>query len=65
MRARHAWYLRAGYLFGLPETLYFLYVCSSRTVKFADVYCIGYSPTDCANGSGSILYLGIALSPQT
>ena len=33
MRARHAWYLRAGYLFGLPETLYFLYVCSSRTVK--------------------------------
>ncbi len=38
---------------------------SAGTVKFTDIYCIGYSPSDCANGSGSILYLGIALSPPT
>ncbi len=38
---------------------------SPQAVKFTDVYCIGFSPSDCANGSGSILYLGIALSPQT
>jgi hypothetical protein len=30
-------------------------------VKFTDIYCIGFSPSECANGSGSILYLGIAL----
>jgi hypothetical protein len=35
----------------------------SGTVKFTDVYCIGFSASACANGTGSILYLGIALSP--
>jgi hypothetical protein len=38
---------------------------SAGTVKFTDIYCIGYTASDCANGSGSILYLGIALAPQT
>ena len=38
---------------------------SPGTVKFTDIYCIGFSASACANGSGSILYLGIALSPQT
>jgi hypothetical protein len=32
-------------------------------VNFTDVYCISFSASGCANGSGSILYLGIALSP--
>jgi hypothetical protein len=32
-------------------------------VKFTDVYCISFTQYGCANGSGSILYLGIALSP--
>ncbi len=31
-------------------------------VKFTDVYCISFSTNGCANGSGSILYLGIALN---
>ncbi len=30
-------------------------------VKFTDVYCISFSPSGCANGSGTILYLGIAI----
>ncbi len=34
-----------------------------QKVKFTDVYCIGFTPSDCDNGSGAILYLGIALSP--
>lgn len=34
-----------------------------QKVKFTDVYCIGFNPSDCTNGSGPILYLGIALSP--
>jgi hypothetical protein len=34
---------------------------SPGTVKFTDIYCIGFSQYACANGSGSILYLGIAL----
>lgn len=33
-----------------------------KQVKFTDVYCIGFSPSECSNGSGSILYLGIALN---
>ncbi|HXB83489.1 MAG TPA: hypothetical protein VNU22_09110 [Candidatus Acidoferrum sp.] len=32
-------------------------------VKFTDVYCISFSSTGCAEGSGTILHLGIALSP--
>lgn len=31
-------------------------------VKFTDVYCISFSSSGCANGSGSILHLGIALN---
>ncbi len=38
---------------------------SPGTVKFTDIYCIGFTASDCANGSGSILYLGIALAPKT
>ncbi len=34
-----------------------------QKVKFTDVYCIGFNPSECSNGSGAILYLGIALSP--
>lgn len=34
---------------------------SPGSVKFTDVYCIGFSPSECANGSGSVLYLGIAI----
>ncbi len=30
-------------------------------VKFTDVYCISFTQDGCANGSGAILYLGIAL----
>lgn len=30
-------------------------------VKFTDVYCISFTPSGCANGTGSILYLGIAI----
>jgi hypothetical protein len=30
-------------------------------VKFTDVYCISFTQYGCANGSGSILYIGIAL----
>jgi hypothetical protein len=30
-------------------------------VKFTDVYCISFTASGCTNGSGSILYLGIAL----
>jgi len=30
-------------------------------VKYTDVYCISFSASGCANGSGSILYLGIAV----
>jgi hypothetical protein len=54
---------------GDPTSQYIIYKGkapkSAGTVKFTDVYCIGYSPSDCGKGSGSILYLGIALSPQT
>jgi hypothetical protein len=52
---------------GDPTYQYILY--SGKTpkkpgkVKFTDVYCIGFTPSDCGNGTGSILYLGIALSP--
>lgn len=34
-----------------------------QPVKYTDVYCIGFTPSDCANGTGAILYLGIALQP--
>lgn len=34
-----------------------------QPVKYTDVYCISFSASGCANGSGSILYLGIALQP--
>jgi hypothetical protein len=30
-------------------------------VKFTDVYCISFTPSGCANGTGAILYLGIAI----
>lgn len=30
-------------------------------VKFDDVYCIGFSSTECANGSGTVLHFGIAV----
>jgi hypothetical protein len=30
-------------------------------VKFTDVYCISFTPSGCANGTGTILHLGIAL----
>lgn len=30
-------------------------------VKFTDIYCISFTPSGCADGTGSILYLGIAL----
>lgn len=51
---------------GDPTSQYILYkakVKKAGPVKYTDVYCIGFSPSDCANGSGSILYLGIALTP--
>jgi hypothetical protein len=38
---------------------------TAGTVKFTDIYCIGFNASECANGSGSILYLGIALGPKT
>jgi hypothetical protein len=53
---------------GDPTSQYITYkgkVKSLGTVKYTDVYCIGFTPSDCANGSGSILYLGIALAPKT
>jgi hypothetical protein len=31
-------------------------------VKFTDVYCISFSPSGCANGTGAVLYLGIAIN---
>jgi hypothetical protein len=34
---------------------------SPGSVKFTDIYCIGFSQYACQNGSGSILYLGIAI----
>ncbi|MFY9665687.1 MAG: hypothetical protein WAK19_14690 [Candidatus Cybelea sp.] len=34
---------------------------SPGPVKFTDVYCISFTPSGCANGTGSILHLGIAL----
>lgn len=30
-------------------------------VKYTDIYCIGFSASACTNGSGAILYLGIAI----
>jgi hypothetical protein len=51
---------------GDPTSQYILYkgkVKKTTAVKFTDVYCIGFSPSECSNGSGSILYLGIALTP--
>jgi len=51
---------------GDSTSQYILYkakVKKAGPVKYTDVYCIGFSPSDCANGSGSILYLGIALTP--
>lgn len=36
-----------------------------QPVKYTDNYCIGFSPSECANGSGSMLHLGIALEPAT
>jgi hypothetical protein len=34
-----------------------------QPVKYTDNYCIGFTPSECANGSGSELHLGIALEP--
>lgn len=51
---------------GDPTSQYITYkgkVKKAQPVKFTDNYCIGYTPSDCANGSGSMLYLGIALEP--
>jgi len=42
---------------GDPTSQYITYkgkVKSLGTVKIHDVYCIGFTPSDCANGSGSI-----------
>jgi hypothetical protein len=51
---------------GDPTSQYIDYkgkVKKTGPVKFTDVYCISFTSSGCANGSGSILYLGIALSP--
>jgi hypothetical protein len=32
-------------------------------VKWDDLYCISFTPSGCGNGSGTVLHLGIALSP--
>jgi hypothetical protein len=53
---------------GDPTSQYIDYkgkVKKTEPVKFTDIYCIGFSASECANGSGSILYLGIALTPPT
>lgn len=51
---------------GDPTSQYITYkgkVKKTQPVKYTDNYCIGFSPSECANGSGSMLYLGIALEP--
>jgi hypothetical protein len=51
---------------GDPTSQYIDYkgkVKKTETVKFTDVYCISFAPSGCAQGSGSILNLGIALEP--
>jgi hypothetical protein len=52
---------------GDPTSQYIIYKGKApkkaENVKFTDVYCISFTQYGCANGSGSILYLGIALSP--
>ncbi|MGC9993043.1 MAG: hypothetical protein ABSD52_11710 [Candidatus Cybelea sp.] len=51
---------------GDPTSQYIDYkhkVKKTGTVKFTDVYCISFTQYGCAEGSGSILYLGIALTP--
>jgi hypothetical protein len=53
---------------GDPTSQYIDYkgkVKKTQPVKYTDIYCIGFSASECANGSGSILYLGIALTPPT
>ncbi len=52
---------------GDPTYQYITYkgkVKKTQPVKYTDVYCIGFTPSDCANGSGATLYLGIALTPS-
>jgi hypothetical protein len=53
---------------GDPTSQYITYkgkVKKTQPVKYTDNYCIGFSPSDCANGTGAVLYLGIALEPAT
>ena len=53
---------------GDPTSQYITYsgkVKKIQPVKYTYNYCIGFSPSDCANGTGSVLYLGIALQPGT
>lgn len=53
---------------GDPTSQYIDYsgkVKKVQPVKYNDVYCIGYTPSDCANGSGSVLHFGIALEPAS
>jgi hypothetical protein len=38
---------------------------AAEPVKFTDDYCIGFSQNQCADGSGSVLHLGIALAPTS
>ncbi|HYL27970.1 MAG TPA: hypothetical protein VEW74_09065 [Candidatus Nitrosotalea sp.] len=38
-------------------------VKKATAVKFDDVYCIGFSASQCGNGTGSVLNLGIYLTP--
>lgn len=51
---------------GDPTSQYITYkgkVKKVQPVKYTDNYCIGFSPSECANGSGAVLHLGIALEP--
>lgn len=51
---------------GDPTSQYITYkgkVKKVQPVKYVDNYCIGFSSSECGNGSGSMLYLGIALQP--
>jgi hypothetical protein len=50
---------------GDPTDQYIIYSGKApkkpRAVNYTDLYCISFSEDGCANGSGSVLHLGIAL----
>jgi hypothetical protein len=50
---------------GDPTSQYITYKGKSPkkpgVVKYTDIYCISFTASGCANGTGAILYLGIAV----